>query len=197
MTRWWSIAAARPEDGALVEDDGDAALALLAWGPFAPGQPPTARLVADAIAGAVDRTPAGVLAAIDRAARDHARLITAAAVRWRDDSIDLAWIGDVRAHLIRDARVIASTRDHTIASDRGLLDAPPVLARATSRALGGPDARWDETRWQTDDDDVLLLCGPDLHDFAAPDAYLARALDRDGPTLGRVVVGRRADYPRS
>jgi serine/threonine protein phosphatase PrpC len=148
--------------------------------------------VADAMAVASERTPVAVLAAIDRVARAQARLITAAAARWRDDTIDVAWIGDVRAHLIRGARAVASTRDHTVASERGLVDAPPVLARAASRALGGPDARWDQISWRTAADDVLLLCGPDLHDFTAPATYLARALDPGGPPLGRVAVGRRS-----
>jgi protein phosphatase len=192
MSRWWALAEPRVEDAVRVIGlDGDAPAALLASGPIAPGAAPTTAFIAAALGGATALAPAALLAALDRAARGH-RLLTAAAAAWHDDQIAVAWVGDVRAHLVRDGELVATTLDHSLARDLGLREAPVDATRITTRALGGPGTTVETARWPTTARDVLVLCAPHLHDFAPPVEYLARALDRTTTAPGRVLLGRVA-----
>jgi hypothetical protein len=188
---WTARVELRIEDGSIVRGlDGDELHVLLASGPLPRDGEPTATFVSQAPA---EDDPVRLLALLDDRARGH-RLLTAAAVRWRGDELHVAWVGDVRGHLLRLGSLIASTRDHTLERDLGVTVPGALLDRVTTRSLGGPDARAEVESWSTGAADTLVLCAPHLHDFRRPGAYLADALDLTCFRAGRIVITRQ---PRS
>jgi hypothetical protein len=180
----------RVEDGARVcAIDDHAVFAVLVSGPVLRGMSPTQDLVDRALAGGGPTDPEGVLQALDAYAQGE-RLVAATAAIWRGDKLRIAWIGDVRGHLIRDAAVVESTRDHTLANELGLYGVQSGLMpdRITTRTLGGPDVRIDAATWTTRPGDTLLLCAPIVHEHRPPSAYVRAALDRSRALDGRVIV---------
>lgn len=189
MSAWDILVEPRAEDAGVVSELGDEVVALLASGIDAPDGRSTADVVASIVGEALPREPAEILTTLDAAVRGH-RLLTAAAAAWSADTIAIAWVGDVRAHLVRGGQLVTQTLDHSFARQHGITDA--TAARITTRALGGPDATVETARWEARRHDTLVLCAPHLHDVAAPARYLPRAIDRRTITPGRIVIARRA-----
>lgn len=189
----------RVEDGAWSDHPGvDGFLFVFASGPVVPGMLPTAQFMSQALANRETlRDPEHLLEALHQRASDE-QLLSAAAGWWREDALEIAWIGDVRGHLIRNARLVASTRDHTLAKEMAITshcDDSPALARIVTRTLGGPGARPDTQSWSLRPGDALLLCAAHLHDFRPPARYLDEALDFSHPLPGRLLVEHHADEP--
>jgi PPM family protein phosphatase len=90
---------------------------------------------------------------------------TVVAVRLRNGSADVAWVGDSRAYLVRAGSIRQLTRDHTLVQwllDRGDLT-PEQAANYPSknvlvRTLGLEQPTVDETRVGLERGDQLLLC---------------------------------------
>ncbi len=87
-------------------------------------------------------------------------------------------VGDSRAYLLRDGRLQALTRDHTIVEelvDRGLLPAAEAerhpYKNVLSRNLGArPETRVDLLELEIRGGDRILLCSDGLYGYAAVDA---------------------------
>jgi hypothetical protein len=185
----------RAEDGVFVQQTEDGLLVVLASGPISPGDRLTADFVAQTLAGTKLWTPTQVLAALHAEAKGK-RLVAATAALWQQQ-IEVAWLGDVRAHLIRRGSLAETTRDHTLLNDMGHGDAPDFddanldaarLARITTHILGGPDHPPDVRIWPAQAGDSLLMCSPEYHNFRPSAAYLANALDFDRPEKGRLLI---------
>ncbi|PRQ01235.1 PP2C family protein-serine/threonine phosphatase [Enhygromyxa salina] len=155
---------------------------------------PTARFVRHVLDGRRTlRDPELVLDALHHCASDE-RLLSAVAVLWRPERAEVAWIGDVRGHLIRRGRLVASTRDHTLANELAstmTCEDNPALARIVTRSLGGPSVRSDAQTWTLAPGDALLLCAAHLHDFRPPAHYLDDALDPTRSLPGRLLIQDR------
>lgn len=179
----------RTEDGALCQQraEGDI-LAVFASGAVPPGGPNTAEWLAGVReeaepASAVDVLD--VLRLLHEAARED-RLVFAAAVRCQDSRAEVGWVGDVRVHLVRDGRLVRSTREHSKLRELGLEEEAPSatraqLARITTRALGSEQHTPEREVWDLKPRDTLLFCAAQFHDFRPPSAYLAEALDFERP----------------
>ncbi len=89
--------------------------------------------------------------------------------------IVIGHVGDSRAYLLRDGRLQALTRDHTIVEelvDRGLLAAEEAerhpYKNVLSRNLGArPETRVELTELQLQGGDRILLCSDGLYGYAA------------------------------
>lgn len=169
-------------------------LVVFASAPVVPDSLPTARFVRHVLAGRrAIRDPERVLEALHNCASDD-RLLSAAAASCRPGRVDIAWLGGVRGHLIRGARLVASTRDHTLANELASPDTCEdylALSRIVTRSLGGPSARPDTQTWSLRPGDALLLCAAHLHDFRPPQRYIQDALDPARSLPGRLLVEHR------
>ncbi|PRQ04199.1 hypothetical protein ENSA5_09830 [Enhygromyxa salina] len=188
------------DDGAYVERVvGTELIAVLASGPVLPGMPSTAEFVARAFADDPPEDAEHALAVLHRKARED-RLASATAALWSERGLMIAWVGVVRAHLIRGARLVASTHDHTLvhelpSADELAIVAPfddsPALERIVTRTLGGGGSPGQCT-WVVAPGDVLLMCAAHLHDFRPPNTYVDRAQDFARPLAGRLMVQRES-----
>lgn len=186
----------RIEDGAHVAHvAGGDLLAVLASGPVLPGMASTAEFVERVFADEPPLDPEHALALLHREASEE-RLVSATAALWRQDGLVIAWIGDVRAHLIRGVRLIASTHDHTLVHELPIAEElsfvsssedAPALERIVTRTLGGGGSPGLRT-WFASPGDQLLMCAAHLHDFRPPSAYVDRARDFTRPLTGRLMV---------
>jgi hypothetical protein len=188
------------EDGFWIGQRGPSELLVVfASAPVVPGMLPTARFVRHVLAGRrALREPEQVLETLHHCAGDES-LLSAVAVLWRPEQADVAWIGSVRGHLIRGGRLVASTRDHTLANElasAGSCEDNPALARIVTRSLGGPSARPDSQTWSLRQADALLLCAPRLHDFRPPARYLQDALEPRRSLPGRLLIEHRVSPGR-
>lgn len=159
------------------------AAGALAWFVYSPGKRPTAAWLADVAAPWPDE-PSALLTHFGAAAQ-YIRVATGTAVAWIDDTLTVAWAGDVRAVLVRDGQPVATTADHSLAREMNLPN--PELDRVTRRHLGDNEPP-ERARWSTRPGDVLLLCSPDLHDFRPADTWLAAALDPTADVRGRLLL---------
>jgi hypothetical protein len=189
----------RVEDGAWVARAGsDELMVVFASGPILPDILPTAEFLRRLLDGRESlREPEHVLEALHRCASDE-QLLSAVAASWRDGALEIAWLGEVRGHLIRGARLVASTRDHTLANEPAITDHGDngiALARIVTRTLGGPGARPDTQSWCLRPGDALLLCAAHLHDFRPPARYLDEALDFTRPLPGRLLIQHQVEEP--
>lgn len=188
----------REEDGMWIERPTEDELVLVfASGPVAPSTITTAELLDAALVGAGVTRPEQALALLHAVATSERRLLAAVAARWQAEQLSVAWVGDVRAHLLRGAQLLAHTREHTLARQLGIArtDSGIAAERVVVRILGGPDARVELERWSTQPGDRLLLCAPHLHDFRPPTSYLEAALDFSRALPGRLLV--EANPPRA
>ncbi len=116
----------------------------------------------------------------------------------------IAHVGDSRAYLLRQGRLIPLTRDHSLVEDyidRGLLT--PAAARVhpnshvLTRAIGiDPDVRVDTSEVTLEPADLLLLCTDGLTKMLE-DAQILRALeqgDRSPETVSRRLVDLANEY---
>jgi len=135
-----------------------------------------------------------------------------------DGVAHVAWVGDSRAYLLRDHRVLDRTRDHKLVND--LIDAGKLtpeeavdseFSHVVTRAIGGrgsaePDVRPDTLRhpWKLVHGDTLVLCSDGLCDLVtdeelpgliarlppdrATEALIEVALERGGHDNITVVV---------
>ncbi len=99
-------------------------------------------------------------------------------VRVADGSAAVAWIGTMRCHLVRAGRVVATTVEHSLATD-------PLLDRATldplhlelhgtvpSRSLGANHSGPLQLEtWPLRAGDRVVLCTDGYHRFEPPTAY--------------------------
>ncbi len=179
----------REEDGVRLEHLDDDGLGLVfASGPVPPGMSATAAWLDAALAGHRLGEPESALALIHDVAVEE-RLLAAAAIRWRANQLVIAWVGDVRGHLLRGDQPLAHTREHTLGRALGVVPgAGGAAERVVVRILGGPDHRAEVERWSTEPGDRLLLCAPHLHDFRPPASYLRDALDFTRPWPGRLLI---------
>ena len=101
----------------------------------------------------------------------------------------VAHVGDSRAYLLRNGRLSALTRDHTIVEelvDRGLLTAEDAerhpYKNVLSRNLGAkPEARVDLTEVELKPGDRLLLCSDGLYGYASAEAIQYQLGSGDAP----------------
>jgi PPM family protein phosphatase len=108
----------------------------------------------------------------------------------------IAHVGDSRAYLLRDGKLEAVTRDHSMVQE--LVDAGELSARAAkrhprrhviSRFLGRAGEYPDLVELALRRGDRLLLCSDGLHDYA-PEGEIGRVLARRGGVeeiAGRLV----------
>lgn len=166
-------------------------LVVFGSGPILPSMVPTGEFMRQALAyGDPPRDPEHLLETLRRRTTD-ARLLSATAAWWRADSLEIAWVGDVRGHLIRRDRLVASTKDHTLAKElaiTGHSEDRDALARIVTRTLGGPGPRPDTQSWSLRPGDALLLCAAHLHDFRPPARYLDEALEFARMLPGRLMI---------
>lgn len=154
----------------------------------------------------------------------HGMGTTAVAVLVTDeDRVVVAHVGDSRAYLLRDGRLQALTRDHTIVEelvDRGLLAAEEAerhpYKNVLSRNLGArPETRVDLSEIELRGGDRLLLCSDGLYGYAPGEAiqYLLGSGDapdqvcRDlietalrgggGDNVSTIVIEAAAPAPRA
>lgn len=184
MTRFHGQLALRLEDAAGWRTVTGGALA---WFVYAPGREPFAAAWLAGVPGPWPADPGALLEHLGAAARG-VRVATGTAVAWSGDDLEVAWLGDVRAVLVRGGRSVATTTDHTLARELGLPE-DHELARITRRGLG--DDPPERARWATRPGDVLLLCAPHLHDFRPEADWLAEALGPGAVPRGRLLL--RAD----
>jgi PPM family protein phosphatase len=108
---------------------------------------------------------------------------TAVMVYVLDGAAHVAWVGDSRAYLIRDGRVVFRTRDHKLVEE--LVDAGQLtpeearesaLAHVVTRALGGRSVNEPTVHpatlgypWKLQHDDRILLCSDGVCDLLDDD----------------------------
>ncbi len=125
-----------------------------------------------------------------------------------DGAAHVAWVGDSRAYLIRDHRVVERTRDHKLveelvaAGQMSLEDArTSTLSHVVTRALGGRGPEEPAVKagtlghpWKLMHGDVLLLCSDGLCDLVDDDELPAMveglAPDRATELLVEAALGR-------
>jgi len=108
---------------------------------------------------------------------------TAVMVYVTDGAAHVAWVGDSRAYLIRDHRVVERTRDHKLveelvaAGQMSLEEArTSTLAHVVTRALGGRGPEEQAVKagtlghpWKLVHGDVIVLCSDGLCDLVEDD----------------------------
>jgi protein phosphatase len=144
---------------------------------------------------------------------------TAVMVYVLDGAAHVAWVGDSRAYLVRDGRVVDRTRDHKLVEE--LVDAGQLtreearhssLAHVVTRALGGRDPSEPPVNaatlgypWKLRTGDAILVCSDGLCDLVedeelpallaegAPEEVTARlvqvAIDRGGHDNITCILG--------
>lgn len=109
----------------------------------------------------------------------------------------VAWVGDSRAYLVRDGRVVYRTRDHKLVEE--LVDAGQLtpeearestLAHVVTRALGGRASTEPPVHpatlgypWKLRTDDRLLLCSDGVCDLVDDDE-ISEMIDHTTPAEG-------------
>lgn len=151
-----------------------------------------AGMAVDALRGVGSTTdPTALLAALKEANRAIARAATddpdltgmgttATAALLEDGILYLVHVGDSRAYLIRDARIIQVTQDHSVVAEmvrRGALSADAAESHPArhviTRALGvDADIDIDALRVDLEPGDVVLLCTDGLSGPVADDEML-------------------------
>lgn len=152
-----------------------------------------AGMAVDALRGVGSTTdPTALLAALKEANRAIARAATddpdltgmgttATAALLEDGILYLVHVGDSRAYLIRDGRIIQVTQDHSVVAEmvrRGALSADAAESHPArhviTRALGvDADIDIDALRVDLEPGDVVLLCTDGLSGPVADDEMLA------------------------
>lgn len=134
-----------------------------------------------------------------------------------DDFVEICWVGDSRAYLIRDRRLTQLTRDHSLVQqmvDAGALTPEQAhnhpRANVITRAIGvAAIVEVERTRHRVQAGDRLLLCSDglsrslcdrDVHSDepldALADRLLTNALQRDGSDNISLVVIELIDQPQ-
>lgn len=122
---------------------------------------------------------------------------TAVMVYVLDGAAHVAWVGDSRAYLIRNGRVLYRTRDHKLVEE--LVDAGQLtpdearestLAHVVTRALGGRSPAEPAVHpatlgypWKLQRDDRVLLCSDGVCDLVEDDE-IGAMVDRSSPAEG-------------
>lgn len=143
--------------------------------------------VLHALAESLNAADQAVLAgaAEDEGRRGMGAAVTVALVR--NGFYHLAQVGDTRAYLLREGRLLRLTRDHTAVEEQVTLGVLTRTAAARSpyrhvltRAVGAPGMSVDLYRGAWREDDLLLLSSDGLHDKIEESA-IAAILQSDGP----------------
>jgi serine/threonine protein phosphatase PrpC len=129
--------------------------------------------------GAIQAGSAAVFQASQMARERHGMGTTVVACLIVDaEHVIVAHVGDSRAYLLRNGRLMALTRDHTIVEDlveRGLLSVEEAerhpYKNVLSRNLGArPDTRVDINEIHVQPGDRLLLCSDGLYGYASSES---------------------------
>jgi protein phosphatase len=127
----------------------------------------TLAALAAAVTAADQAVAAGVAA--DSSRQGMGAALTVAVIR--HGFFHLAQVGDTRAYLLREGRLLRLTRDHTAVEDQVALGVLTATAAARSphrhvltRAVGAPGMAVDLYRGAWRSDDLLLLSSDGLHD---------------------------------
>ncbi len=72
--------------------------------------------------------------------------------------LSIAHVGDSRAYIIRGGQAFLLTSDHTLPSQRNVL----------TRWIGQDDFQPDESSWEVESDDIIVLCSDGLTKFIQP-----------------------------
>lgn len=128
---------------------------------------------------ALERANSLILQAIER---EHLGGMgtTFAFLSFQDSQAELYHMGNVRAYLIREGRLLQLTEDHTLATQ--LLQAKPLseaevaaARKVILRYLGKGTTRWDSQSVQLQPMDTLLLCTDGFYSVLEPEVLIGLA----------------------
>ncbi len=136
-------------------------------------------------------------AAIFRKATQRGRQMgsTVVALVVRGSRFVVFWVGDSRAYLLRDGKLMRISRDHSQIQemlDRGLISAEDAaghpMSHVLARAVGVVETlELDSREGEIEPGDIFLLCSDGLHGYV-PEADIARLLRGSPDTSSEQLV---------